>query len=499
MVNLRANVRLLLALFLLATSCTSGIHDQQAEKPPNVLLIFTDQQHVNMMSAAGNPYLQTPNMDRLAARGVLFRQSYCTSPVCGPARSSIITGRMPHETGVEWNGDSIRQGIKNAGEIFRAAGYETIWGGKWHLPESYPLSEGSRQKTIRGFDLLPFASNGERWMLGSETDPPLTEAVVDYLSQDDREKPFFLAVSYHNPHDICFYARKDGWVSEEDSLLEIRYYDFEYKLPDIVATHPGKLEDLPPLPVNHPVDDNEPAFLSDKRKKHKEYGLETHLANEEFGDLEWQGYLNAYHKLTEMVDYEIGQVLDALEGSGLDDNTIIIFTSDHGDGAAAHKWSAKLSLYQESATVPLIISWPGKIPQGRIDEDHLVSQIDILPTLCEYAGIDQDHEFTGKSLDPILSDPESSWRDYLVVELADFKPDQSRKGRMVRTDQFKYNVFSSGDRNEQLFDLKNDPGETRNLAYDPDYLPFLKQHRILLRRWMSDTEDNFLVDFPAMD
>ena len=478
---------------LVLTSCRLNDGDRKV-KPPNILLIFTDQQHVNMMSAAGNPYLHTPNMDRLAARGVLFRQSYCTSPVCGPARSSIITGRMPHETGVEWNGDSIRQGLKNAGEIFREEGYETIWGGKWHLPESYPLREGSKQKTIRGFDLLSFASHGEKWMLGSETDPPLTNAVLGYLSQYNRAKPFFLAVSYHNPHDICFYARKDGWVTEGDSLLEIRYYNFEYKLPDIVATYPGKLENLPPLPVNHSVDDDEPAFLSDKRKYHREYGLETHLASQEFGDLEWQGYLNAYHKLTEMVDHEIGKVLDALETNGLDDNTIIVFTSDHGDGAAAHKWSAKLSLYQESATVPLIVSWPGKIPQGRINEDHLVSQIDILPTLCDYAGIDRNLVFTGKSLAPILTDPEFNWRDYLVVELADFKPDRSRKGRMVRTSRFKYNVFSVGDRNEQLFDLENDPGETNNLAFNPDYLSVRQEHRDKLNKWIHDTKDNFPFD-----
>ncbi len=489
-------VYILLGLLALASyRCSEdSSRSQSGEASPNVILIFTDQQHVNMMSAAGNPYVHTPNMDRLAQRGVLFKNSYCTSPVCAPARSSIISGRMPHETGVEWNGDTMQSEVKNVGEIFREAGYETVWGGKWHLPESYPQRPAARQKSIRGFDLLPFmAPNPDNWMLGSETDPALTIAVVNYLKNRIADKPLFLAVSYHNPHDICFYARKDGWVSTNDSTLEIRYYDFEYQLPQVVATHPSAFPDLPPLPENHDIDPDEPAFITDKRLYHKEYGLETHLAHHEFGEEEWRGYLNAYHELTELVDVEIGKVLDALEETGLDQNTIIVFTSDHGDGASAHQWAAKLSLYQESATVPLIISFPGHIVGGKINGEHLVSQIDIVPTLCDYAGIETDVTFTGSTLRPILEDGQANWRNYIVVELADYKPDRSRKGRMVRSARYKYNIFSSGARNEQLFDLQNDPGENDNLALQKNYLPILEEHRSYLRAWQEDTGDHLEV------
>lgn len=488
-----------LFLTVLFLSCSSEGTQEESPDKPNVLLIFTDQQHVDMMSAVGNPYLHTPNMDRIAERGVLFKQSYCTSPVCGPARSSIVTGLMPHETGVEWNGDSLRAEVKTVGELFRAAGYRTVWGGKWHLPESYPQRAKARHKTARGFELLPFRDpNIDNWMLGAETDPPLTRAAVDFLNNYDEDRPFFLAVSYHNPHDICFYARKDGWATEEDSLLEIRYYGFEYRLPDVVASHPATFDTLPPLPPNHEIEPGEPQFITDKRLYHEEYGLETHLAHEEFGELEWKGYLNAYHRLTEMVDTEIGRVLDALEANGLDENTIVVFTSDHGDGAAAHEWSAKLSLYQESATVPLIVSWPKAVPRGRIDKQHLVSQIDIVPTLCDYAGIDAEVSFTGRSLRPILEDPAADWRDFLVVELADFKPDRSRKGRMVRTDRYKYNVYTSGERNEQLFDMRDDPGETSNLVFQPEYQDIRREHLDALQDWMDETDDRFiLTDRPS--
>jgi arylsulfatase A-like enzyme len=482
----------LLIISLVAVSCTGEKRHTDHSQAPNILLIFTDQQNVNMMSATGNPYLQTPAMDRLAGKGMMFLHGYCTSPVCGPARSSIISGRMPHETGVEWNGDKMTDQVVNAGEIFRKAGYKTVWAGKWHLPESYPQRDAARDKEIRGFDLLPFHNPAENiWMLGAETDPPLTGAVVDFINGYSGEKPFFLAVSYHNPYDICFYPRKAGWFTEADSLLEIRYYGFDYKLPDVIGTHPDFIQQLPPLPPNFEIPEPEPEFIRTKRREHNEYGLETKLANSEFGEKEWRGYYHAYCRLTEMVDREIDKVINALEAKGYDKNTLIVFTSDHGDGAASHRWAAKLSLYEESSRIPFILTWPGQIPAGRVDQQHLVSQIDILPTLCDFAGISPEVTFTGRSLRPVIDNPDTAWREYIVVELADFKPDPARKGRMVRSQHFKYNVYNQGKHNEQLFDLRNDPGETLNLASEPLLQEIKMRHRMYLRDWLLATGDNF--------
>lgn len=150
-------VTIFLSVVVTMNSCVSNKQDSNkgSDKKSNIILIFTDQQNSNMMSGKGNPYLRTPAMDMLASEGLMFTHVYCTGPVCGPSRSSLISGRMPHETGVEWNGQTPREDIHNAGEIFRDAGYETVWAGKWHLPESYPQQANSKQKTIRGFDLLP--------------------------------------------------------------------------------------------------------------------------------------------------------------------------------------------------------------------------------------------------------------------------------------------------------------------------------------------------------
>ncbi len=487
--SIPASCLLIGALFI--TSCNSGSQDLTKSGKPNIILIFTDQQNINMMSAMGNPLVSTPNMDKIAARGTMFTQSYCTSPVCGPARSSIITGRMPHETGVEWNGNTPHPEIPNAGEIFREAGYNTIWAGKWHLPESYPGVGGAKSDETRGFERLPFGDQTKsNWMLGTETDPDLTTAVVEFLKNYKKEEPFFLGVSYHNPHDICFYPRKDGWLSHKDSLLEIRYYNFKYHLPEVISMHPDSFPNLPPLPANFEISMDEPEFITEKRQNHTEYGMETRLANLEFSEKEWQGYLNAYCRLTEMVDEEIGKVLSALEAQDYADNTIIIFTSDHGDGATSHKWAVKNSLYEESAKVPLIFCWPGHIPQKKTDETHLVSQIDILPTLCDYSDIEANANFTGASMRDIIQNDDAEWRKYLVVELADYKPDSSRKGRMLRTERYKYNIFSEGKRNEQLFDLIKDPGEIKNLAQIPEFSDVKSSHIEHLKQWMAHTSDS---------
>ena len=204
-----------------------------AHKRPHLILIFTDQQNVNAMSAAGNPFLDTPNMDALARDGVRFTNAYCTSPVSGPSRASMVTGLMAREAGVEWNDNAkLGEKVQTMGDILGENGYRAVWAGKWHVPEIYPQRSRNEIKFLHGFELLPFWEAPDKdWLLGAETDPPLTDAVVSFLDNyDTDEKPLFLTISYHNPHDICMFPRKTGWESSSDSLLDIRPFG-KYKLP----------------------------------------------------------------------------------------------------------------------------------------------------------------------------------------------------------------------------------------------------------------------------
>jgi arylsulfatase A-like enzyme len=455
-------------LFLIAgvfAGCDS--QEDNLKKRPNVLIILTDQQTNDCLSASGNPNLKTPAMDAIAKRGIYFTESYCTSPVCGPSRSSLITGRMPHETGVVWNTNSLSNRFPTIGQIFSEAGYNTAWAGKWHLPESYPQIKGV--DSLFGFKVLPFKSLDKSWALGADTDGPITEAAVNFITEYADEKPFLLSVQLHNPHDICHVPRR----------------------PDSYAKASAIKDQLPALPPNFNPVMKEPEFYEQKRRM-DHYGDEL-LLTQNYSEDDWRAYLYHYYRFAETVDGEIAKLLKTLEDKDLLTNTIIVLTSDHGDGAAAHRWAAKLSLYEEAATVPFIISWPGKIPQDRIDRQHLVSGMDLTPTLCDYAEISNAPDFTGKSLRSIIEQPDSTLRDHLVVQLADDLLDSTRHGRMVRNERFKYAVFNQGKDPEQLFDLWNDPGETMNLAYAENYQVVKSSLKGNLRRWMKETGDPYVL------
>ena len=433
------------------------------KKGPNVLFVMTDQQTLRAMSACGNKHVRTPNMDALAATGVRFERSYCTSPVCGPSRSSLMTGRMPHETGVNVNGQGIDPAIPNLGQVFRRAGYETAWAGKWHLPASYPPADA-----IPGFDYLRVKKK-VRFALGGSTDDPVADEAIRFLRRG-HDRPFLLGVSLHNPHDIC------GWTGRKP---------VEQRDPD----------SLPPLPGNFAVDPNEPEFITWCRRRRK-YGPEnTHTVD--WDDTQWRAYLRAYYDFTEQVDRTLGRVLAAVRQAGLEDNTVVLFTSDHGEGCAAHHWVVKLMLYEEPATVPLVIRYPGVVPAGKVDRTHLVWGLDVVPTLCDYAGLRAPREVRGISLRPLVDDPKLPGREFLVTELQPFRDNPQRLGRMVRTARHKYVVFSEGRRPEMLFDLERDPGETKNLARDPAMQDDLRRHRALLAGWVKQTGDAFTSPAPS--
>lgn len=424
---------------------------------PNILFVFTDQQSARAMSCSGNPYVQTPHMDRLASGGVRFEQAYCAAPVCGPSRSALVSGRLPHETGVLVNGMRPDPAIPNMGTLFSQAGYETAWSGRWHLPDN-------RADGIPGFEVLHDPS--VRLGLGLAGDEPVTDAAVDFLGRR-RDRPFLLGVSLCNPHDICH------WIIGSPG-----------------ADVPLGDGPLPPLPDNFAADPHEPGFIARCRQR-TYYGQEGTYTYE-WTEEKWRAYLAAYYRFTETVDVQVGRLLDALRDNGLEEDTLVLFTSDHGEGMAAHRWVVKLMLYEEPLRVPFMLRWPGRIPAGRVDDAHLVSGVDVLPTLCDYAGVGHP-AVSGVSLRPAIEDPQTAGQSYVVAELCPDPQDLSMQGRMLRTARFKYVAFSHGQRPEMLFDLKGDPGERRNLALEAAGRDELERQRRRLRAVCAQSGDPFAV------
>jgi choline-sulfatase len=443
----------------------------------NLVYIMTDQQHAGMMSCTGNKYLQTPAMDSLAAQGVRFERAYASNPVCIPSRLGMMTGRMPSYFGVTSNrprptpmpAEALQQSL---GWTFRNAGYETVFGGKTHWPR------GMNLQTIGFEPLTPDERDG------------LAEACVQFLKRP-HEKPFLLVASFINPHDICFLAIDDFTRATQQPRMypqctvERETLAKAAQLPANVSRDEFFRELCPLLPANYEVPPEEPACIAAKYlgKSFREFARRT------WSDEQWRLHRWAYCRLTEAVDQQIGKLLTALRETGLAENTVVVFSSDHGDLDAAHRLEHKSILYEESVRVPFIVSGPQVTRAGLVDDRHLVAAgIDLFPTLCDFAGVTPPANLPGSSVKALAEGREpSSWREFVVAE-SDF-------GRMVRTERYKYVVYDSGANREQLVDLRNDPGEMRNLAQDPSAQSVLQEHRQRLQQWVREVEDRVAGEY----
>jgi len=436
----------------------------QGRRRPNVLIITNDQQRVDAISAVGNKWVKTPNMDSLVANGVYFTKSYCPYPLCSPSRAALHTSRMPHEIGVDHNNMAIDPKNLISGQIFREAGYDTGYAGKWHCPDAYP-ADG-----IPGYEVLNKTTRQGK--LAQVVDEATMSAAIEFI-QRKREKAFLAVVSFINPHDICLPA------GETSPLLEDLWKRYD----------PPAGAELPPLPAN--FGDTQGAPEGFTRKTRHEAWDENH----------WRKYIYAYYRMMEDVDRQVGLVLQALRQTGQEDNTIIVFTSDHGEGLASHRWTGKMMYYEEEAAVPLIVSFKGVIPAGRIDREHLVSALDVLPTICDYAGVKGPAVMRGQNLRKIIEKPKQPGHEYVVSEMAN----GPARSFMLRTNRYKHMVFpgppprlasgdagagTAGQSQEMLFDLETDPGEMKNLAGQTAFAAQIERHRNLLAEWNKLTEED---------
>lgn len=204
----------------------------------------------------------------------------------------------------------------------------------------------------------------------------------------------------------------------------------------------------------------------------------------------WREYLWAYYRLTEKVDREVGKVMDALEAGGHADNTAIVFISDHGEGLGLHHWTQKQAFVETSARIPFIVSIPGQTPGNSVNEEDLISTMDIFPTFCELGGAEIPESLPGESLAPLIRKESSDWRDHVVSENEfTFGSGTGLHGRMVRSARYKYSIFVEGENREWLVDMETDPSESTNLVNDPEHAEALHQHRKWMQEWATEVRD----------
>jgi len=309
---------------------------------------------------------------------------------------------------------------------------------------------------------------------------------VQFLARR-HEKPFLLVASFLNPHNVCEWARRLAGREQRLNCGEIG--------------EPPPLAQLPPAPANLAPPQNEPDGMTLIRRGYQVDSGQFPVGK--FTVEDWRKERWGYYRMIEKVDAEIGKVLAALRQAGLEDNTLIVFTADHGECAGAHGFNQKTVFYEESARVPLIIAGKGKTAGGTTDK--LVNTgIDLLPTMLDFAGLAIPRKLPGRSLLPLALGREvPDWRDHLVVQnnmsqtgvIDGMQP--TMEGRMVRTDRYKYCVYSRGQQRESLVDLQADPGEASDLAADPKYRKVLLEHRELLARFGQEHNDPLVAELLA--
>lgn len=449
---------------------------------PNILFIIADDLTDTALGCYGNTVCQTPNLDRLAAQGVRFTRAYCQGTYCGPSRASFLSGYYPHATGVQGY-ISPREAIGDRAtwpQHFKNAGYHTArvskifhmgvpggieegsdgaddplsWserfnspGPEWRAPgrgETLEKNPDGRKPVMGGNTFVVVAADGDDDVHADGK----TAAKACELLATPRREPFFLAVGFVRPH-VPFVAPK-------------KYFDLyppeSMVLPEKV---PGDWDDIPKPGINYKTSVN---MQMDEARQKKA--------------------LAGYYAAVSYIDAQVGRVLDALERSGQADNTIVIFTSDHGYHLGEHDFWAKVSLHDESARVPLLIRAPGMKPGVR---HALVELIDLFPTTVRMCGLEVPARLQGRDLAPVLADPKAAVRD------AVFSVAGTSKGLLLRDERWAFLQYGEDARGGvELYDMQTDPRQIHNLAARPEHADRVAVWKARVTAKLADVRANDL-------
>ena len=475
------------------------------QEHPNVLLIFTDQHRLSAVGAYGDTVCQTPNIDRLAEEGALFETAYTTCPLCSPARGTIMTGQYPHSNGVCSNvhnlGCSVHELSDRPGLLSRrleAQGYRCGYSGKWHLGTEKETAFGSDIKPSLpkdvGFEGQNFPGHGGGGFDYPEYKEYLVKRGYEHNVRRSRKTDVELygrlsgvltgPVESTVPH---FLAENSIDMMERFSEAGDRFFVWHnFWGPHIPYYCTEEFYDLY-ADVEIP---EWPTYRWNAREIEGPHQLKIHPLADEASWEDWAEIVRCYYGFTSMIDYEIGRMLDYLDESGLSENTVVIFTADHGQTLGSHGgltdkgWSH----FEEIQRIPFIVRMPegqGGIEAGaRMSE--WVSLADVYPTVLELAGIErEDAERQGRSVVPLLKGEPVSWRDSIFVE---FHGLGSMNASLVtvREGDIKYGWNCVG--RDELYDLETDPHQMHNVIDDPRYGDRLIRMRELIEDWMLETD-----------
>lgn len=452
--------------FLAAALGAPALLSQRSERP-NVLFIASDDMN-NNLGCYGHPIIKTPNLDKLASRGVRFDRAYCQYPVCGPSRCSLLTGLRPDSTHIFENNIAVREKLPDVvtlPQLFKNSGWRSVRAGKmyhmdvpgsvgtnkWDDPPSWDVAispPGSEQHTKgegrnitqgkrAAWQYVAFSGDGK-----DQADEKATEIALDTL-ESNRNRPWFLGLGYLRPH-----------------------------LPHVA---PARFFDLYPLsqikPVFNPADD------LDDIPAASEIAINTRARD--MGGMNEQDKkeaIRAYYASVSYMDWQVGRVLDALEKTGQARRTIVVFWGDHGWHLGEHYRWHKRSLFEESMRAPLIIAAPGAKGNGKGCQS-LVEFVDIYPTLADLAGLTAPANLEGQSMKPLLDNPARRWKSAVFSVVT---APNDIMGRAAVNERYRYIRWTGPQPDEELYDRQTDPREFTNLARKPEHRKTLAMMRAVL-------------------
>jgi arylsulfatase A-like enzyme len=439
---------------------------------PNIVLFMTDDHAVPAIGAYGSVLNRTPAVDRLAAEGMRFDNTFCTNSICSPARATLLTGTYSHVhgmTSLEGPDHTFDATQPSFPEMLQQAGYQTALVGKWHLGHG-------GDSDPRGFDyweILPehgvyhepsfVTRDGTRTYSGYVTDV-ITDLALNWLDRRDPDRPFALLVQHKAPHRAFEPAERHRHLYEHDEIPApaTLHDDWSGRAP-AAAEARMRMSDLQPHDLKQPV----PEGLSERREREWRY----------------QRYIKEYLRVVAALDENVGRVLHYLDTAGLTEGTAVAYTSDHGFFLGEHGWFDKRFMYDPSLRIPLVVRWPAGAAPGSVNDD-IVTNVDFAPTLLGLAGVEPHPRMQGRSLVPLLrGEAPQDWRQAMYyryyMHVDDCHGVQASYGVRTRTHKLiRYPGHGSGASGAadaprepawELFDLAADPDELRNVYDDPAY------------------------------
>ncbi len=513
------------AFVLLFSACSQSAEPPTEPLPrPNILYIMTDDHANRAISAYGSDLIQTPNIDRIAKEGILFKNSFVTNSICAPSRAVMLTGKYSHLNGVLDNGQVFDGSQTTLPKLLQEAGYFTALVGKWHL-KSHPTGFDYWNVLI---DQGPYYNpdmieNGDTLKYTGYTTDLITDLTLQTLEKRDPNKPFCMIYQHKAPHRNWMpgpkyfdfvsdkkyplpetfwdnYATRSAAAREQDMRIEDMFLSYDLKM------MPGDFEkddNTGGLKGSKPVLwwENDYKRFTPEQKAAWDAAYETVRRNfrenpptgKDLTEWKYQRYMQDYLASVASVDENIGRVLAWLDSTGLAKNTIVVYTSDQGFYLGEHGWYDKRFMYEPSLRMPLVVRYPAAIKPGQVTE-AMALNVDFAPTFLDFAGVKIPDDMQGRSLRPILEDQTpADWRKAMYYQYYEYPGFHAvKKHYGVRTERYKLIHFYDDIDAWELYDLAKDPNEVNNLYEDAEYqgvVADLKNQLAGLRQSLKVTED----------